>query len=230
MRVLQLQGGHTWEDGCQILSRLPRPHIGGPHSWKDSTLRQDLTPVRPQRPHTRVSKALPAPVEHQGRHRQVTHRPTLRIHTTGTHVIQVLLALSATGSPSVPKIPQPGMKRSPPASPEKHRASKGLRALSFPWLSKTFGLLNLDEEHRLKAKKQALEESLADTATKPQRKAVVPSKEVVWALEEGASSLSTSGIIRPEGTMVPGDGTTQSDGLLHLGPGTFPTRPQCPFQ
>ena len=96
------------------------------------------------------------------------------------------------------------MKRSPPASPEKHRASKGLRALSFPWLSKTFGLLNLDEEHRLKAKKQALEESLADTATKPQRKAVVPSKEVVWALEEGASSLSTSGIIRPEGTMVPG--------------------------
>ena len=34
--------------------------------------------------HTRVSKALPAPVEHQGRHRQVTHRPTLRIHTTGT--------------------------------------------------------------------------------------------------------------------------------------------------
>ena len=96
------------------------------------------------------------------------------------------------------------MKRSPPASPEKHRASKGLRALSFPWLSKTFGLLNLDEEHRLKAKKQALEESLADTATKPQRKAVVPSKEVVWALEEGASSLSTAGIIRPEGTMVPG--------------------------
>ena len=75
---------------------------------------------------------------------------------------------------------------------------------ALKWLSKTFGLLNLDEEHRLKAKKQALEESLADTATKPQRKAVVPSKEVVWALEEGASSLSTAGIIRPEGTMVPG--------------------------
>ena len=38
----------------------------------------------PRGTHTRVSKALPAPVEHQGRHRQVTHRPTLRIHTTGT--------------------------------------------------------------------------------------------------------------------------------------------------
>ena len=74
---------------------------------------------------------------------------------------------------------------------------------TLKWLSKTFGLLNLDEEHRLKAKKQALEESLADTATKPQRKAVVPSKEVVWALEEGASSLQTVGITRP-GAMVPG--------------------------
>ena len=137
-----------------------------------------------------------APSSHSPPNTQDTHNRD--------HVIQVPLALSATGSPSVPKIPQPGMKRSPPASPEKHRASKGLRALSFPWLSKTFGLLNLDEEHRLKAKKQALEESLADTATKPQRKAVVPSKEVVWALEEGASSLSMSGIIRPEGTVVPG--------------------------
>ena len=75
---------------------------------------------------------------------------------------------------------------------------------TLKWLSKTFGLLNLDEEHRLKAKKQALEESLADTATKPQRKAVVPSKEVVWALEEGASSLQMVGITRPEGAMVPG--------------------------
>ena len=52
--------------------------------------------------------------------------------------------------------------------------------------SKTFGLLKIDELHRLKSKKSSLEEALTDTVTRPQRKAVVPSKEVIWALEEGA--------------------------------------------
>ena len=47
---------------------------------------------------------------------------------------------------------------------------------------KDFGLLKIDELHRLKSKKSSLEE----TVTRPQRKAVVPSKEVIWALEEGA--------------------------------------------
>ena len=70
------------------------------------------------------------------------------------------------------------------------------------WLSKVFGLLNLDEVHRLKTKKQALEESLADTATKPHRKAVVPSKEVAWAMDEGASGLSATGAVSPEGTGI----------------------------
>jgi hypothetical protein len=57
--------------------------------WRSPLLERQYPQTRPhtgQTPeaHTRVSKALPAPVEHQGRHRQVTHRPTLRIHTTGT--------------------------------------------------------------------------------------------------------------------------------------------------
>lgn len=57
--------------------------------WRPPLLERQYPQTRPhtdQTPeaHTRVSKALPAPVEHQGRHRQVTHRPTLRIHTTGT--------------------------------------------------------------------------------------------------------------------------------------------------
>ena len=57
---------------------------------------------------------------------------------------------------------------------------------TLKWFSKTFGLLKIDELHRLKSKKSSLEEALTDTVTRPQRKAVVPSKEVIWALEEGA--------------------------------------------
>ena len=57
---------------------------------------------------------------------------------------------------------------------------------TLKWFSKTFGLLKIDELHRLKSKKSLLEEALTDTVTRPQRKAVVPSKEVIWALEEGA--------------------------------------------
>eukprot|EP00435_Cladocopium_sp_Y103_P032093 s2216_g8.t1 len=75
---------------------------------------------------------------------------------------------------------------------------------TLKWFSKVFGLLNIDEVHRLKAKKQALEETLADTATKPQRKAVVPSREVVWALEEGAATLDPAGAPGPDGQVVPG--------------------------
>ena len=56
---------------------------------------------------------------------------------------------------------------------------------TLKWFSKTFGLLKIDELHRLKSKKSSLEEALTDTVTRPQRKAVVPSKEVIWALEEG---------------------------------------------
>ena len=49
--------------------------------------------------------------------------------------------------------------------------------------------------HRLITKRSALEESLADTVTCPQRKAVLPSNEVIWALEEGAGNehLGASG-------------------------------------
>ena len=60
---------------------------------------------------------------------------------------------------------------------------------TFRWLSRIFGLLDVNEFHRLKTKKKAMEEELADTTIKPQRKATVPSKEVIWALEEGAASL-----------------------------------------
>ena len=48
------------------------------------------------------------------------------------------------------------------------------------WLSRVFGFLDVIEFHRLKTKKKAMEEELADTTIKPQRKATVPSKEVIW--------------------------------------------------
>ena len=55
------------------------------------------------------------------------------------------------------------------------------------WLSKIFGLLKVDEHQRLVTKKKALEEELAPTVVRPQKKAAVPSREVIWALEEGAA-------------------------------------------
>ena len=50
---------------------------------------------------------------------------------------------------------------------------------TLKWFSKTFGLLKIDELHRLKSKKSSLEEALTDTVTAAQG-------GVIWALEEGA--------------------------------------------
>ena len=55
------------------------------------------------------------------------------------------------------------------------------------WLSKIFGLLKVDEHQRLVTKEKALEEELAPTVVRPQKKAAVPSREVIWVLEEGAA-------------------------------------------
>ena len=55
------------------------------------------------------------------------------------------------------------------------------------WLSKIFGLLKVDEHQRLVTKKKALDEELAPTVVRPQKKTAVPSREVIWALEEGAA-------------------------------------------
>ena len=59
---------------------------------------------------------------------------------------------------------------------------------TLKWYSKTFGVLKIDELHRLKSKKSALEEALADTVARPQRKAVVPSKGVIWARRKGRAT------------------------------------------
>ena len=84
-------------------------------------------------------------------------------------------------------------------------------------LSKTFGLLKIDELHRLKSKKSSLEEALTDTVTRPQRKAVVPSKEVIWALalEEGAG-YNRLGATGP-GMQGPGQEQTRGAGRFHPG-------------
>lgn len=58
------------------------------------------------------------------------------------------------------------------------------------WFSAKFGLLNLDSVERLKAKRKTIQESLVDTMVKPQRKAQLPSKAVIMALEQIAGGTS----------------------------------------
>eukprot|EP00435_Cladocopium_sp_Y103_P020490 s1944_g5.t1 len=52
---------------------------------------------------------------------------------------------------------------------------------TLKWYSKRFGFLCLIE------KKKTLQEEGVDTVARPQRKAILPTKEVIWALEEVAS-------------------------------------------
>ena len=46
-------------------------------------------------------------------------------------------------------------------------------------------MLNVDEHKQLLEKRKAIQETLVDTQVKPQRKAVVPTRAIVWALEQG---------------------------------------------
>ena len=57
---------------------------------------------------------------------------------------------------------------------------------TLKWLSIKLGMLNVDEHKQLLAKRKAIQETLVDTQVKPQRKAVVPTRAIVWALEQGA--------------------------------------------
>ena len=56
---------------------------------------------------------------------------------------------------------------------------------ALKWLSIRLGMLNVDEHKQLE-KRKAIQETLVDTQVKPQRKAVVPTRAIVWALEQGA--------------------------------------------
>ncbi len=59
-------------------------------------------------------------------------------------------------------------------------------------------LLTLDvgSLHRLQSKKKCIQETLVSTTFTPQRKAVVPSKEVILALEEGAAAIGVDSRLR----------------------------------
>ena len=57
---------------------------------------------------------------------------------------------------------------------------------TLKWLSIKLGMLNVDEHKQLLAKRKAIQETLVNTQVKPQRKAVVPTQAIVWALEQGA--------------------------------------------
>ena len=56
------------------------------------------------------------------------------------------------------------------------------------WFAKKFGLLAVQEEHRLLQEKQTVETGLTPAVVQPARKAKVPPKEVIRALEEGAAA------------------------------------------
>ena len=59
---------------------------------------------------------------------------------------------------------------------------------TLKWFSTKFQTLDVTATHRLAAKKKWLQETLVSTASTPQRKAVVPAKEVILALEQGAAA------------------------------------------
>ena len=71
---------------------------------------------------------------------------------------------------------------------------------TLKWFSRKFGLLAVDEVQRLSEKRKYIQEELVNTVTQPQRKAPVPDKSVVWALEEGAAFVP---IVSSSGTSAP---------------------------
>ena len=60
---------------------------------------------------------------------------------------------------------------------------------TLKWFSSKFQTLDVESLQRLLSKKKYLQETLVSTTSTPQRKAVVPSREVIWALEQGAAAV-----------------------------------------
>ena len=85
------------------------------------------------------------------------------------------------------------------------------------WFAKKFGLFAVEEEHRLLQKKQTVETGLTPAVVQPARKAKVPPKEVIWALEEGAA-----GVPLLPGAQPAGKGGICPKRTGHLHPGDCP--------
>ena len=60
---------------------------------------------------------------------------------------------------------------------------------TLKWFSSKFQTLDVESLQRLQSKKKYLQETLVSTTSTPQRKAVVPSREVICALEQGAAAV-----------------------------------------
>ena len=69
------------------------------------------------------------------------------------------------------------------------------------WFSARFGLLDPDSLERLKAKRKTIQEGLVETNIKPQRKAQLPSKEVIMLLEKVASGAGLTGPLTAKNTL-----------------------------
>jgi len=75
---------------------------------------------------------------------------------------------------------------------------------TFRWFSAKFGLLDPDGLERLKAKRKTIQEGLVETNIKPQRKAKLPSREVIIAPEKiAAGDFATNPKLRrpPQGAL-----------------------------
>lgn len=69
---------------------------------------------------------------------------------------------------------------------------------TLKWFSTKFQTLDVTATHRLASKKKWLQETLVSTATTPQRKAVVPAKDVILALEKAAAAPPKKGQVARE--------------------------------
>eukprot|EP00435_Cladocopium_sp_Y103_P021864 s134_g5.t1 len=63
---------------------------------------------------------------------------------------------------------------------------------TLKWFSAKFGMLDPESIERLKLKRKTIQENLVETVIKPQRKAQLPSKEVILALERVAGGKPTA--------------------------------------
>ena len=201
--LVPLEGGYPWDTYHEIHGSLPAPVARWRH-WKPRQL-QETDPItqRQLEKELRLKWAqrlicllapfadkIPNMASVMGKDQERewidllgdTRFRTLRIHCLALENLQ------AQGFSQVPWTEADvrdhlNRMRGEEASPHKiQRVWETLR-----WFSKRFGFLKIDACERLMEKKKTLQEEGVDTVARPQRKAILPTKEVIWTLEEVAA-------------------------------------------
>eukprot|EP00435_Cladocopium_sp_Y103_P060109 s690_g21.t2 len=107
---------------------------------------------------------------------------TLRIHCLALENLQ---ASGLTQIPWTESDVRDLLNRLREAEASPHKIQRVWETLK--WFPKRFGFLSVEASERLIEKKKTLQEEGVDTVARPQRKAILPTEEVIWALEEVAS-------------------------------------------